>query len=480
MAGLSRLCRQLVRFPSFRTRPISPQIAANAGTTTPRFETAIGRSDGRFALNLMETVMNTFFGSLGSTPRRAALMNRKSGRNSLKFVFAGAATAAALFFTSGAAEANTYQTLWNFPTGNGDGTAPITGLTQYGTVLYGTTTTGGANGFGAVYTLTPGSNVEHVVASFTAPTGEFPRSNLVVHGTLMYGTTYQGGTYSNGTIYTFDPATNLLHSLVSFPDLGDCAGVTGHMAPFPSAQLAFHGSYLYGTRCQGGSYGYGSLYRFKLTGPPSIQTLWNFTNGGDGSYPVVGLTYAAGLYYGTTYNGGATGVGTIFSLDPSIPTPTITTRYSFVLNNGGAGAPGEQPGSPLFYHQGYLYGTTDFGGVNDLGAVFKIQPGPWQYISLRDFQVPDGEFPRGNLAYVGGWFYGNGIYGGVSNVGTIFKFKASNPLTTWSTVGSFPGANLAYPLGGLLLYGTNLYGTTYGPLPGAGNPSGAIFEETTP
>ena len=70
LAGLSAIRRQFVRFPSFRADAIEPQMAAT------------GRSDCRFALNLMETIMQTFFGldemgtrqSLVTAARRAALM----------------------------------------------------------------------------------------------------------------------------------------------------------------------------------------------------------------------------------------------------------------------------------------------------------------------------------------------------------------------------------------------------------------------
>ena len=66
IAGLSGIRRQFVRFPSARRVAIRPQMAAT------------GRGDCRSALNLMEKIMQTFFGqsvrdSLVGSSRRAAL-----------------------------------------------------------------------------------------------------------------------------------------------------------------------------------------------------------------------------------------------------------------------------------------------------------------------------------------------------------------------------------------------------------------------
>jgi uncharacterized repeat protein (TIGR03803 family) len=88
----------------------------------------------------------------------------------------------------------------------------------------------------------------------------------------------------------------------------------------------------------------------------------------DGSNPGAGLVQATnGDLYGTTDNGGANGHGTVFKI---IPSGTLTTLHSF------NGADGENPQAGLIQApNGDLYGTTDNGGANGYGTVFKINQG---------------------------------------------------------------------------------------------------------
>src|SRR5260370_27297785 len=77
---------------------------------------------------------------------------------------------------------------------------------------------------------------------------------------------------------------------------------------------------LYGTTSAGGTYQGAAL---ELT--PTAEGTWtevvmhDFSNvGGDGYNPYAGLILdASGNLYGTTYNGGANGAGTIFDLQPT-------------------------------------------------------------------------------------------------------------------------------------------------------------------
>ena len=92
---------------------------------------------------------------------------------------------------------------------------------------------------------------------------------------------------------------------------------------------------------------YSVFYRFK--GPPD-----------DGAYPYAGLIYINGTLYGTTYRGGANGLGTVFA----ITTPGVeSVLYSFDTTSGLL------PAAGLINVKGTLYGTTVF-GPNGYGTVF--------------------------------------------------------------------------------------------------------------
>jgi uncharacterized repeat protein (TIGR03803 family) len=151
---------------------------------------------------------------------------------------------------------------------------------------------------------------------------------------------------------------------------------------------------LYGTTNQAtdGS-GYGNI--FELTTSGTLTSLYSFCLQGppctDGYGPVPGLVQAAnGDLYGTTEYGGSTDgglinpFGTVFKVTPG---GALTTLYSFPVEDGCA----PEPTAGLVQAiNGDLYGTTQCGGANGSGTVFKITPGrrtdhDWACSSLRHF-----------------------------------------------------------------------------------------------
>jgi uncharacterized repeat protein (TIGR03803 family) len=96
--------------------------------------------------------------------------------------------------------------------------------------------------------------------------------------------------------------------------------------------------------------------------------LYSFKGGSeDGEYPEAGLINVKGTLYGTTYDGGANGDGTVFAITTS---GAETVLHSF---KGGSGD-GEDPEAGLLNVKGTLYGTTFEGGANGDGTVFSLKP----------------------------------------------------------------------------------------------------------
>jgi uncharacterized repeat protein (TIGR03803 family) len=86
------------------------------------------------------------------------------------------------------------------------GKSPYASLTDVNGMLYGTTSSGGANGDGTVFQITP-SGAERVLHSFEGGSldGAFPFASLTnVKGTL-YGTTSGGGGKGDGTVFSLSP-----------------------------------------------------------------------------------------------------------------------------------------------------------------------------------------------------------------------------------------------------------------------------------
>jgi uncharacterized repeat protein (TIGR03803 family) len=119
----------------------------------------------------------------------------------------------------------------------------------------------------------------------------------------------------------------------------------------------------YGTTVQGGASSDGTT--FKIT-PAGVETvLWSFGGGNDGQEPYAGLIQGTdGNFYGTTVQGGANSYGTIFKITPA---GVETVLYSFE-----PGSDAEFPTAALIQGtDGHFYGTTYEGGANGDGTVFK-------------------------------------------------------------------------------------------------------------
>jgi uncharacterized repeat protein (TIGR03803 family) len=254
----------------------------------------------------------------------------------------------------------------------------------------------------------------------------------------------------------------------TFSTLATFNGTNGYRPRSPL--LASNGSF-YGTTLEGGANNVGTIFKMPKAGG-TITTLatFNTTNGADPAGPL--LMDSSGNLYGTCRDGGANGLGTVFELAKG--SSTITTLATFDGTNGSGPRSGVVMDS-----QGNLYGTAHDGGANGVGTVFEVVKGSGTITTLVTFNNTNGANPYSGLLLDGsGNLYGTTFMGGPSGVGTVFEVsQGSNALTT---LASFNGSNGAYPynVGGLLLDGQgNLYGTTYGsvltgPPTGAGN----VFE----
>ncbi len=99
--------------------------------------------------------------------------------------------------------------LYSFGTGT-DGAVPLSGVSfDAAGNLYGTTSVGGAGGFGTIFRLTPGAAwTETILHSFqNADDGAYPYAGLVSDAVgNLYGAATQGGTAGGGTVFKLKPS----------------------------------------------------------------------------------------------------------------------------------------------------------------------------------------------------------------------------------------------------------------------------------
>ncbi len=227
----------------------------------------------------------------------------------------------------------------------------------------------------------------------------------------------------------------------------------------------------------------------------SITVLHNFTGRDDGGASQAGLTMdRAGNLYGTTNEGGTGGFGVVFRMSPAGSGWVLTTLHSFNSTDGAS-----PDGGVIFGPDGSLYGMTTWGGNYGYGTVYRLRPSPtictsalcpWEESLLYSFTGgADGQYPGyGNLVFDhSGNLYGTTSSGGDGNGGVVFKLTPSNGSWTESVLWNFSGsAGGLSPESGLIfdnagnLYGTTNYGGTYG----AGtvyevSPSGSGWSEQT-
>jgi uncharacterized repeat protein (TIGR03803 family) len=364
-----------------------------------------------------------------------------------------------------AVPAQTFTTLHSFD--NADGANPFTGLLQ-GTDgnLYGTTVYGGADAFGTVFKITPSGALTTMhnfcsVSDCTDGSEPFAGLALATNGDL-YGTTGHGGldgTYGFGTAFKITPSGTLttLHDFCSL----DCLD-----GESPNGLIRATNGVFYGTTYSGGAHlGNGTV--FKITPSGSLSTVYSFcaqSGCTDGAGPLAGVLQATnGDFYGVTDGGGAYGLGTVFKITSS---GVLTTLHSFCSPDDSC-ADGQHPQAGLIQAgDGELYGTTYEGGAAAAGTVFKITPGGTLitiYTFCPTFRCTDGAFPAAGLVQgTDRNLYGTTQTGGDGDGGTIFKITPGGTLTTLYSFcsqsacsdGETPNAGLVQATNG------TFYGTT--------------------
>lgn len=256
--------------------------------------------------------------------------------------------------------------------------------------------------------------------------------------------------------------------LPGFEPLGSLGGA-GRQHP-SSSLLPHRDGNFYGTTYNGGGFGKGTLYKVTPSGALNVVVHFSGVSGSTaGTQPVGGLiSDAAGILWGVTAGGGANDIGTIFTVDPL--TRVLTTIVSFTGVSGAA--PGHSPvGGLVSNGAGNYWGTTFAGGANGLGTVFKLQTNTSRLTSVASFTgltgpARGGEPAAGLVSDGAGFLWGTTRSGGSgpgAGNGTVFKVNlATNAL---STVVNFSGttgaARGAAPSGGLVSDGAGfLWGTT--------------------
>ncbi|HTT84608.1 MAG TPA: choice-of-anchor tandem repeat GloVer-containing protein [Rhizomicrobium sp.] len=247
----------------------------------------------------------------------------------------------------------------------------------------------------------------------------------------------------------------------------------GDICCIPSGLIRDHDGNLYGTTFDGGNDGQGTVFRLAPDG--TYTTLYAFAGGSDGANPGSGLARdRSGNLYGVTSDSGGgydvceLGCGTIFKVAPD---GTETVLHTFT---GSDGADAGNDNAPILDKHGNLYGTT-FGGGNfypncpsvyGCGVVYELTPAGTLTV-LHAFDGADGQGPAGPLiADKSGNLYGVTVDGGDSSSCLGIACGTVFELTSggsFTVLHSFQNDDGASPTGPLVLDESGkLLGTTVG------------------
>jgi uncharacterized repeat protein (TIGR03803 family) len=205
---------------------------------------------------------------------------------------------------------------------------------------------------------------------------------------------------------------------------------------------------------------YTNLYSFSSAG---FDTLNNQLTNSDGTEPYGGVVLSSNVLYGTTYDGGTNGYGTVFRLN--MDGTDFTNLHTFgdlSFYPGGTNRDGANPHDTLVLTNNVLYGTASEGGSNGYGTVFRLNTDGTGFTNLHNFSLgSDGINPIGRLLVSGNTLYGTASYGGAgSGAGTVFKIGVNG--AGYTTLHSFSGGTNdgGLPNGGLVISGSTLFGMT--------------------
>ena len=428
--------------------------------------------------------VNRESGSIRSLPRGVSIAHDRAAMNtpSLSVRALRAARwlcALVLLLPAGRMSAVTLTTLYDFPVNLSYGRSYPNALVQgadgnfYGTNLY-----GGPHGTGNAFKLTPAGVVTqlHAFSGWDIHNdnvdGALPQGLTFGGDGNLYGLAYDGGRTATGTMYKVTPAGALtvLHTFIYPPPDDEGFDPTGALT------LASDGNF-YGTTLNGGGGG-GTV--FEVTPAGVVTVLYPFMNdGSDGVGPFAGVVDDGnGNLYGTTEAGGDQYLGTVFKVTTA---GVMTKLHSFGNGDDGTGnVDGSGPQSAIVIGtDGNLYGTTPLGGQYGAGTVFQVTPAG-VFTTLHSFNPAngDGDGPAAGLLLAkDGFLYGTTEFGGANGTGTVFRITTAGVETVLYSFSATDSNDTNTDGAGAvasLIQGTdgNFYGTTYD---GGANGYGTVF-----
>ena len=203
------------------------------------------------------------------------------------------------------------------------------------------------------------------------------------------------------------------------------------------------GIYMYGTTSEGGANGLGTIYRVDQYGN-NYQKVYDFADSTGGN-PAAGLTLAKGKLYGATLSGGTlvngatVVVGSFFSFDPITKTFTVLKYLDNLSTIGWV-----IKDAPILASNGLLYGHSESsydGTFTGYGKLFSYNPVTGVFDTITTWNANTGTVESKLMQASNGKIYMISKNGGTYQKGSVMTYDiTSGTITTlFSTQGWCPG-----------------------------------------
>lgn len=324
--------------------------------------------------------------------------------------------------------------------------------------LIGTNRLGG-NGFGTIYKYTAGDSTLEDVLKING-SSILKVVSLVKIGQFFYGSDYSGGGAGLGSLFKYNINTKVITNLYQFDrDSGST----------PNSRLLFASNgKLYGSTYQSGLYGGGTLFEFD----PITETYTTILNcdsvSGTKIYSDFIQASNGNLYITTTHDGN-NGYGTILELN--LNTMTVQKIYDFIAIVGTFNSFAK--GIDLIESfNGKLLGFSPVGGLNNCGLIFEFDLNTQAFSTKYNFDGINGKRPESVSKFNSTKIIGSTSEGGSNNHGVLFEYDLISD--TYAKKIDFTGINGSKPSCKMIkLANGKMYGTTYS---GGANNRGVIYE----
>ena len=339
-------------------------------------------------------------------------------------------------------DGSNYKVLYSFSdtgsvAGKCSGEYPYGSLTYVNGKFYGCTYEGGFNGEGTIFRINKDGSGYKDLWDFTGATGDYPYyGSLTAYGSRLFGAAYEGGANNYGAVFSIDTNGS------GYRDIWDFDDTVSNGAYPESVTLAISKGKIYGMTDEGGINGKGLIYSIDTNGH-AYKDLLDLNNTDTmGEYPYGSVMLHGNTLYALTEEGNSYwNDGMAFSVD--------TTGHNYKMLHFFSYYDGEEPYGNLTWAKGRLYGTTSYGGGNaDEGTVFSMDSTGGNFVEMVDFNEGNGENPYGDITISGDTLFGTTEDGGQDGRGVVFSIvdtrmvQSTNDLpASVSSINVYPNPN---------------------------------------